>query len=91
MDAEFRSKIFCGINGLPKLEARHRLNYFVNINLRMLNTKYKTSMCRFYEESSHLITAEKECPLKEKCHFAHGDNELRGKSDVIFNYVAASC
>jgi hypothetical protein len=39
-----------------------------------LNQKYKTERCRHYE-------THKNCLLKEKCHFAHGDEELRKPGD----------
>lgn len=39
-----------------------------------LNQKYKTELCR------HWVT-HKNCLLKEKCHFAHGDEELRKPGD----------
>ena len=35
-----------------------------------INDKYKTERCRHYE-------THKNCALGEKCHFAHGDAELR--------------
>ena len=40
------------------------------------NSKYKTERCRHFE--SH-----KNCLLKERCHFAHGDEELRKVGDIL--------
>jgi hypothetical protein len=41
-----------------------------------INLKYKTEMCRHYEQQKH-------CLLGDKCHFAHGDAELRKPDDAI--------
>lgn len=41
-----------------------------------INDKYKTERCRHYETHGH-------CALGEKCHFAHGDEELRKPNDPI--------
>ena len=41
-----------------------------------VNTKYKTERCRHYD-------AHKNCLLGERCHFAHGDAELRKPDDPI--------
>ena len=41
-----------------------------------LNVKYKTSRCRHFEQHGN-------CQMAEKCHFAHGDEELRSVNDVI--------
>ena len=53
----------------------------------MLNTKFKTTVCKYYEQSIilHFITHNlgTACPLGEKCHFAHGNNELRSIGDVF--------
>jgi len=29
------------------------------------------------------VTVDEDCPREEKCHFAHGEKELRGKEDVL--------
>lgn len=44
----------------------------------MLNTKFKTIMCKYHEQ-------DKICPLGNKCHFAHGKLELRKKEDPLPN------
>lgn len=41
----------------------------------LLNTKFKTSMCRFYE-------ANEICQMGDRCHFAHGGDDLRRRNDV---------
>ncbi len=41
---------------------------------------YKTSICRHYVQKGY-------CSLYEKCHFAHGEHELRNKSDPLPNIV----
>jgi len=41
-----------------------------------INLKYKTSKCRHFEQTGN-------CQLGERCHFAHGDHELRTAADVI--------
>lgn len=53
------------------------------------NNKYKTIICKHFEQSksmnSLLILQEGgQCYLGDKCHFAHGSEELRNPSDVIF-------
>jgi Zinc finger C-x8-C-x5-C-x3-H type (and similar) len=42
-----------------------------------LNQKYKTSLCRHFENLG-------KCDLADKCHFAHGKDELRKASDVKY-------
>ena len=43
----------------------------------MLNHKYKTSMCKYYEQN-------KVCPIGQaKCHFAHGAEDLRQNEDPL--------
>ena len=44
--------------------------------LQPVNTKYKTQMCRHFE-------AQGICHLGERCHYAHGEKELRNANDVI--------
>ena len=39
------------------------------------NSKYKTTFCKYWEEG-------KVCPLASKCHYAHGEHELRKIGDV---------
>jgi hypothetical protein len=41
-----------------------------------INDKYKTERCRHYE-------THKNCALGDKCHFAHGDTELRKPGDSL--------
>ena len=41
-----------------------------------MNNKYKTMLCRYWDSGNP-------CPLKEKCHYAHGFGELRKPTDVI--------
>jgi len=45
----------------------------------MLNTKFKTTMCRAYEQNET-------CTMGERCHFAHGREELRRIKDVSTFY-----
>lgn len=37
---------------------------------------YKTTICRHFQAKGY-------CSLYEKCHFAHGQHELRTKTDPI--------
>lgn len=39
------------------------------------NPRFKTSLCKHFEETG-------KCNVGAKCHFAHGQVELRGKDDV---------
>lgn len=59
----------------------------------MINNKYKTQMCRHWEQSKPLQRASKfflrcaillagNCQLGPKCHFAHGKDDLRSLTDV---------
>lgn len=41
-----------------------------------INYKYKTTLCKHFESN-------KECPRAEKCHFAHGKEELREIKDPL--------
>jgi hypothetical protein len=45
-------------------------------NIHDVNDKYKTERCRHYE-------THKNCALGDKCHFAHGDKELRKLGDPM--------
>ena len=40
-----------------------------------VNLKYKTSRCRHFDQTGN-------CQLAERCHFAHGDRDLRTINDV---------
>ena len=42
----------------------------------VINEKYKTELCRHFE-------THKNCQLDDKCHFAHGQAELRKPDDPI--------
>jgi len=48
----------------------------------MVNPKYKTMMCRHYEQTGT-------CQLGAKCHFAHGKEELRKITDPLPTNVVA--
>ena len=41
-----------------------------------LNVRYKTSMCKYFESGQP-------CPIGEKCHFAHGQDEMRKPNDPL--------
>jgi hypothetical protein len=41
-----------------------------------INDKYKSERCRHFE-------THKNCALGDKCHFAHGDEELRKPGDQM--------
>jgi len=40
------------------------------------NAKFKTAMCKHFEQNGS-------CPLQQKCHFAHGEHELRKIDDPL--------
>lgn len=44
-------------------------------SLPSLNNLYKTQLCKHFQQTKH-------CHVGNKCHFAHGENELRKKEDV---------
>lgn len=46
----------------------------------IVNEKYKTQKCRHFENQG-------KCDLGDKCHFAHGDNELRKITDVSLRSI----
>ena len=46
----------------------------------MINTKYKTNYCRYMQNGV-------ECPLGDKCHFAHSPAELRKFNDVKMDII----
>ena len=43
--------------------------------IQPLNTKYKTQICRHFETQGT-------CHLGDRCHYAHGNIELRSATDV---------
>lgn len=42
----------------------------------MINTRYKTIMCKYYE-------SDKVCPLGIKCHYSHGKEDMRKPNDPL--------
>lgn len=46
------------------------------------NNLYKTSLCKHFMQSKH-------CHVGAKCHFAHGEHELR-KPDAVSNQQLSS-
>lgn len=52
------------------------LKTFEYNNMQESNSKYKTVICRHFTDKGY-------CSMKEKCHFAHGEKELRFASDPV--------
>lgn len=50
--------------------------YIHGIPKDMLNTKFKTTMCKYWQD-------QKTCPKGDGCHFAHGPSELRKADDPL--------
>lgn len=46
--------------------------------------KYKTEMCKNWQLTGH-------CDFEDLCSFAHGDHELKEKTDVPRNYKTKPC
>ena len=44
--------------------------------MNQINEKYKTELCRHYQNRG-------QCTLVDRCHFAHGDVELRKVGDAL--------
>ena len=44
--------------------------------MNQINEKYKTELCRHYQNRG-------QCALVDRCHFAHGDVELRKVGDAL--------
>lgn len=49
--------------------------------LPSLNNLYKTQLCKHFMQTKH-------CHVGAKCHFAHGENELRKKDDVSISNIS---
>jgi len=53
-----------------------------------MNNRFKTAMCKHYEQStpfktlSILTLLDGSCHMGTKCHFAHGKEELRAMNEV---------
>jgi len=53
-----------------------------------MNNRFKTAICKHFEQStpsktpSMLTLLDGTCHMGAKCHFAHGKEELRGMSEV---------
>ena len=41
-----------------------------------MNPKYKTSLCKHWTTTGN-------CSIGSRCHFAHGERELRNPNDVL--------
>lgn len=44
-----------------------------------MNPKYKTSLCKHWTTTGN-------CSIGSRCHFAHGERELRNPNDVLHLY-----
>jgi len=65
----------------PKKNATQPVNIYEE---KILDPKYKTELCKTYEETGF-------CPYVNKCRFAHGKNELFDKSLNVNNYKIKKC
>ena len=75
----------------PSFQERNNGN---NANNKLINRKYKTSLCKHY-------LSPQGCSYGQKCQFAHGEYELRNNNsqfapiiktqDNILNYKIAKC
>lgn len=45
-----------------------------------MNPKYKTSLCKHWTTTGN-------CSIGSRCHFAHGERELRNPNDVKKLYI----